>query len=252
MQINYSMVHQNTRIASTLNTDEKEPFFEKTWDSLFENAQKNHLPYYIAASVLVKDESSYRTIFYDGVALRKYLKINELDPQTELKIEKVTYLFLNCYDYSETEQDPDVLSLPLNPTPSPEYISESCLSELTQNDELSDILFDSLTPSHGTKSDEKRIYDLSTRQLIIGNHLIETGHRLTGLRWIWCAAENGLSVAQKALGIYALDVNNEFGLEPSTEEAEFWLQSAADQGDVQASSLVKNLKIALDQQLSSY
>ena len=119
--------------------------------------------------------------------------------------------------------------------------------QLTQNDELSDILFDSLTPSHGKNSDE-RIHDLSIRQLIIGNHLIERGHRLTGLRWIWCAAENGLSVAQKALGIYALDVNNEFGLEPSTEEAEFWLQSAADQGDVQASSLVKSLEIALDQQ----
>lgn len=248
MRINVSIGYQGRSIKGTLQTEENEALTSQPWSSLYRNAQ-SRVPYYVAASVIVNNGKTIISFMYDGVSLFKHLKTNNLDPQTRLKILQVNYIFFKCHSFTRTSYSNE-RCLPLKPANYPTWESEECLEGLSQNEDFRQLLFDSLN-AQAVEEGQKAIDQLASIQFAIGSKLMPTTNVHPGIRWIWCAAQNGLPLAKKLLGVYALDLDGITQLKPNTDEAQKWLKEASNHGDAQAAILLEQLNEIIETPLSS-
>lgn len=88
---------------------DREILTQQTWIELFQKATSREdllVPSCLVGVVQVQGKVHY----YDGIQLRKNLRINRKDPHTNLPIEKLTYFVIKCFDLRNHErikpQDP--------------------------------------------------------------------------------------------------------------------------------------------------
>lgn len=243
-----SIGHKGQSIHSLFDTNEREALATESWGELYKKAQAHHIPYYVAAAVIVHNGTDYRCNLYDGVSLHKLLKVRDLntpDPLTQLPIQKVHYIFFKCTKYTYLEDH-----VPTFPLSTPHFLNsqeDSCLQNLIEDDKYSDFFFDSLNLHTAESGSKEEIGRLAQTQFVIGSKLIADGNHLQGLRWIWGAAHKGISAAQKLLGLYAINGEDK-GIARDFDEGEKWLKKAARQGDQEAALLLNRLHEGSDQE----
>jgi hypothetical protein len=239
VEVNFSMRYENETIKSKFDTDENEALTNQTWNDLFENAIKQNIPYYVVGVTL---SSNKYCNFYDGVTLYKYLKTHQLDPKTRLGILKVQYLFFKCFDFDKTPDKTKERSLPLLPISNPKWSYKKYLSDMAQDTTYAELLFDSLNQEGIIENDPYLRDKLAQTQFVIGSKLMNEKHVRAGIRWIWCAAQHQLPVAEKTIGKFSVLNHYQINLVSNLQEAEKWLELASQHGDAESKLLLDELE----------
>lgn len=101
-----------------LNFNETEAFTSETWKTLFDNAVKNHVPYYVIAIAQLPKKSpneKQRYKIYDAVTLHNYIVEKKGQPFCDLEtrepvtLNEIHYLAVQCFKLAPH----DVKSVPL-------------------------------------------------------------------------------------------------------------------------------------------
>jgi hypothetical protein len=203
MKVFVHIEYNHHNLTSSLNVEETESLTQLAWTDLYAKAQEKKLPCLLLGTIVTRDKEQYTCKHYEGVMLNKHLRSKgAIDPLTRGEVLKVYYTFINCFSHTE-----ELKQLKPRLFDQEQLHVQAFRKGLASDPELGPILFDGLNVF--ANEDARTLERVGQCQFIIGNHLMKHQQELGGFRWIWCAAQHNILIAQKIISCENLDKKEE-------------------------------------------
>lgn len=175
-----------------------------SYSELYKQAQEKYLPYYVLVKIEEIKENSIEKIEvnYDASQFLKSCQIEpfslpQRDPLTHALITKVTFIAFSCFDFELLKVGREPSKKHFSATTEEPFFKDLSIDFQKKIDTYTTQLLSAICGFETTETSKKSQYNVGIAY--------ETGfglpkNDLESAKWVWCAANNGVSEAQLKIG----------------------------------------------------